>query len=186
MSKIVELLFPISSSNLYINLLLLSIFHRENIYFIDHFLGITHSSQSVLDNETHKFFWDFEIQTDHLLSDRRSDLLIINKKKKTCWIKNFADHRVRLKENEKKDKYQDLAKGLKKLWNIKVMVIPIVIGALGKVTKGWIERLEDLEIRGRVETIQTTALLRSARILWKVVETRGDLLSLKFQWETID
>ena len=32
-----------------------------------------------------------------------------------------------------------------KIWNMKVTVIPIVIGALGTVTK---EELEDLEIRG--------------------------------------
>ena len=40
-----------------------------------------------------------------------------------------------------------------------------VIGALGTVTKGLIQGLEDLEITGRVETIQTTASLRSTRIL---------------------
>ena len=34
-------------------------------------------------------------------------------------------------------------------------VIPIVIGALGAVTKGLIQGLEDLEKIGRVETIQT-------------------------------
>ena len=43
------------------------------------------------------------------------------------------------------------------------------------------EGLEDLEIRGRMETIQTTALLRSARILRRVLETGEDLLSLKLQ-----
>ena len=91
-----------------------------------------------------------------------------------------ADHRVKLTENEKKDKYLDLAKELKKkLWNMKVTVILTVIGALGTVTKGLIKGLEDLEIRGRVETIQTTALLRSARILGKVLETWGDLQFLK-------
>ena len=64
-------------------------------------------------------------------------------------------------------------------------VIPIVIGALGTVTKGLVKRLEDLEIRRRVETIQTRALLRSARILRRVPETWGDLLSLKTQGKTI-
>ena len=54
---------------------------------------------------------------------------------------------------------------------MKVTVIPIVIGALGTVTKGLVKGLEDLEIKGRVETIQTTLLLRSARILRKVLET---------------
>ena len=60
---------------------------------------------------------------------------------------------------------------LKKLWNMKVRVIPIVIGALGTVTKGLVQGLEDLEMRGRVETIQTTELSRSSRILRRVLET---------------
>ena len=50
------------------------------------------------------------------------------------------------------------------------MFILIIVGALGTVTKGLIKGLEDLEIRGPVETIQTTALLRSARILRRVLE----------------
>ena len=54
---------------------------------------------------------------------------------------------------------------------MKVTFIPIVIGALGTVTKGLIKGLEDLEIRGRVESIQTTTLLRSAKILRRVLET---------------
>ena len=45
--------------------------------------------------------------------------------------------------------------------------------------------LEDLEMRQLVETIQTTALLGSARTLRRVLDTRGDLLALKFQWELI-
>ena len=61
------------------------------------------------------------------------------KKKKTCKIVDFAVpayHRLELKENEKKDKYLDLARELKKLWNVKVTIISIVIGALGKITEG--------------------------------------------------
>ena len=86
-----------------------------------------------------------------------------------------ADLRVKLKESEKKDKYLDLAREFKKLWNVKVKVIPILIGALSTVNKGLVQGLvhglEDLEIRGLMETIQTTALLRSARILRRVLET---------------
>ena len=58
-----------------------------------------HNPESVL--------WDFEIQTDHLISARRPDFVIINKKKSTCRIVDFAvlaDHRVKLKEIKKKDK----------------------------------------------------------------------------------
>ena len=57
------------------------------------------------------------------------------------------------------------------MWNIKVTVIPIVIGGLGTVTKELVQGLNDLEITGLVETIQTTTLLRWARILRRVRET---------------
>ena len=54
---------------------------------------------------------------------------------------------------------------------MKVTIIPIVIGAFGTVTKGLLKGLEELEVGGRVETIQTTALLKTARILSRVLET---------------
>ena len=67
---------------------------------------------------------------------------------------------------------------------MKETVLPIVIRALGTVTKGLAQGLGDLEIGRRVETIQTIALLRSARILRRVQETWRDLRSLKLQWKT--
>ena len=181
-----------------------------------------------------------------------------------------ADHRIKLKESEKKDKYLNFARELKKLLNMQVTILPIVIDASGTdlvwfllfngistsvgylmpkpfseknssatilpiarrirvsylsqgylsesecnsaigvrtrvlrfhspslypvhhkdtpasgtVTKGLVKGLEDLEVGRRVETIQTTALLRTAKILGRVLETWGDLLSLKRQWKTI-
>ena len=67
-------------------------------------------------------------------------------------------HWVKLEKGEKRDKYQDLGRELKKLWKKKMTEIPNVIGALGTVTKRLVQGHEDLEIRGRVKTIQTTAL----------------------------
>ena len=52
-----------------------------------------------------------------------------------------------------------------------VAIIPIVIGAFGTVTKGLLKGLEDLKIGGQVETFQTTALLRTTRILRSVLKT---------------
>ena len=146
-----------------------------------------HNPATVQENDTHKLLWDFDIETDHLISARRPDLMII-KKKRICKIIDFAvpaDHRIKLKECEKKNEYLDFARELKKLWNMKVTIISIVIGAFGTVTKGLLKGLEDLEVGGRVDTIQTTALLRTARILRRVLETWGDLPSLKLQRKTI-
>ena len=107
-------------------------------------------------------------------------------KKRICKIVDFAvpaDHRIKQKECEKKDKY--LARELKKLWNMNVTIVLIVIGAFGTITRGLLKGLEVLQVGGRVETIQMTALLWTARILRRVLETWRYLLSLKLQWKTI-
>ena len=54
-----------------------------------------HNPAPVLENDSHKLLWDFNIQTDHLIPARRPDLIIINKRKRICKI-------VDLKRNEKK------------------------------------------------------------------------------------
>ena len=87
-------------------------------------ISYIHNPARVLENDTHKLLWDFDIQMDHLISARRPDLIIIKKKKKKkkrkkiCKIVDFAvpaDHRIKLKEYEKRGKYLDLARELKKL-----------------------------------------------------------------------
>ena len=93
-----------------------------------------HNPAPVLENDTHNIIWDFDIHTDHRISTKSPDLLIFNKKKRTCKIVDFAvpaDLRIKLKEYEKKDKYRNLPRKLKKkMWNMLVTIILIVIGAL--------------------------------------------------------
>ena len=48
--------------------------------------------------------WDFSFQTDHVIKARRPDLVIVDKKRRTCKIIDFAvpgDSRVEEKEKEK-------------------------------------------------------------------------------------
>ena len=63
----------------------------------------------------HEPLWDFEIQTDYIVSAKLPEFEIINKKR-NCRIVDFtvtADHRLKLKEIEK-DKYQDRIRELKR------------------------------------------------------------------------
>ena len=111
------------------------------------------------------------------------------KKKKIYKIVDFAvpaDHRIKLKEWEKRDKYLDLAGELKKnygIWRRQLYQLWLIL--LAAVTKGLLKGPEDLEVGGRVEIIRTTALVKTAWILRRVLETWGDLLSLNLQWKTI-
>ena len=79
----------------------------------------------------------------------------------------FQECGVKNKESEKNHDGE--------LKNKKVRVIPIVLDVLETVPKGLKKILVKLVIRGRNETIQTTVLLRSARIFRSVQRTRGDL-----------
>ena len=133
-----------------------------------------HNPAPILENDIHKLLWDFDIQMNHLIPARRPDLIIINKEKKICKIVDFsipAYHRIKLKECEKRYKYLGLTRELKKQWNMKVIIIPIVIGTIGYVTKGLLKGLKDLEFGDQVVTIQTIALLKTDRILRRARET---------------
>ena len=83
--------------------------YMSSIYF--QYWNIYESKETVISSSED---WDFDIRMDHLISDRRPDLIIIKKKKKRiCKIVDFAvpaDHRIKLKECENKDKYLDLAR----------------------------------------------------------------------------
>ena len=142
-----------------------------------------HNLESVQENETYKIlrFWGTNGSSNLSQTTSPSDNQQQQQKKRTSRIVDFVDpvdYRVKLKENKERNKYLNLARELKQLWNMKVTVVPMVIGAL---STGLIQRLEDLEIRERVAIIQTTALLRSTRILERVLETWEEVLSLRLR-----
>ena len=63
-----------------------------------------HKPESVLENKTHKLLWDFEIQTDHLISARQPgpcDSQQKEKKQRTSRTVEF-DHKVKLKKKAKR------------------------------------------------------------------------------------
>ena len=55
------------------------------------------------------------------------------------------------------NKYLDLARKLKRFLNMKVRVIPLVVGTIGRVPQGMGKRLSKVKIRGRIKIIQTSA-----------------------------
>ena len=72
-----------------------------------------------------------------------------DKENQETWIIDIAipgDLRVREKEIEKREKYQDLAMQIRKLWKTSVKVVPIVVGALGTIGNARSD-LETLGIR---------------------------------------
>ena len=123
-------------------------FHHINKWYM-------HKLESIIENATHKILWDFEIKTDHLIPARKSDLVLICKKKSTYHLVDFAvpaDFELKMLEIKKRDKYMDLARELKKQWYMKMTLIQIVDDAVEMVPKVLERRQEELEIRGRIKT----------------------------------
>ena len=87
---------------------------------------------------THNLIWYFDIQTDHLILARRPDHMLINKNGELTELWPLVSRLTtekKSKESEKEDKYHNFARELKKLGNMKVAIILIVIGALSIVIK---------------------------------------------------
>ena len=82
------------------------------------------------------------------------------------------DYREYEKEGEKIEKYQELKREIRKVWGIRHLeVVPGVVGTLGFVSKRFDAWLEKLGITFRMELLQKTALLGTARILGKLLES---------------
>ena len=82
--------------------------------------------------------WDFSIQTDHVIEAWRPDLFVVDKKEKSCEIIDIAvprDSKIEEKEKDKIGKYQDLGRESQKIWNVKVKIIPLVVGSLSAIPK---------------------------------------------------
>ena len=81
-----------------------------------------------------KILWDFPIQTDKHLLHNRPDIMLINYKEQTSLINDISvprDENIQDKKFEKIDKYQSFKIELEQLWKVKIVVIPVVVGALG-------------------------------------------------------
>ena len=102
---------------------------------------IVTKENKVLENDEVLSLWDFSIQTETRIDHNKPDIMIKNKKEKTCQIIDVVcpfDTRVKQKEEEKLDHYNELKYQILKMWKDevkKVAIIPYVIGALGVVSK---------------------------------------------------
>jgi len=82
--------------------------------------------------------WNQAGHTDREVTANKPDIIIKNKKEKTCTLIDVAipaDRNVVQKEVEKKLKYKCLSIEIKRMWNLKCMIVPVIIGATGIVKR---------------------------------------------------
>ena len=140
----------------------------ENLGF-NRALWYEHEPESVVENEMFKILWDFTIQCDHMIETRRPDIVVVDKVKKEAMIIDLAipgDTRVCDKERKNIEEYSLLKDEIARLWQMKkVVVIPIVVGALRAITTMFEKYIKSLETEIRIEHVQKSALLGTGRII---------------------
>ena len=102
---------------------------------------------SVFESEDYKILWDFRIQTDHVIEAQIPDLVVVDKKERSCKIIRFAvpgGGRIDQKEKYKIKKYQNLGRELQKIWNVNVKIV--VVGCFGAIPKQFRNRLKQIGI----------------------------------------
>ena len=121
-----------------------------------------------------KILWDFNVYVYHMISARRPDIIVIDKAVSNVILIDVsipADKNISTKEEEKHSKYQDLRVELERLWKKKTKMVPVVIGALGSISKRLGNFLEILDIKAlNIYILQKTALLGTATILRKILQ----------------
>ena len=111
-----------------------------------------HQPETAMENESFKLLYDFNVMTDKKITARRPDIIIVDKKNRHTTIIDVscpADRNIKNKETHKIEKYQDLKIELQRLWNTRIDIVPIVIGALGAITsnlEGYLLRLNTRDI----------------------------------------
>ena len=80
-----------------------------------------------------------------------------------------GDRNVIKKEAEKILKYKDLTIEMQRMWKVKTMMIPVIIGATGTISKSFRKYIINIPGNHEVKELQKTAILGTAHILRKVL-----------------
>jgi len=124
----------------------------------------THMPKPVYVQEAVTVSWNQAVHTDRKVTAKRPDILIKNRKEKTCiliYVAIPADRNAVLEKGEKKLKYKNLCIEIQQMWHLKCKIILVIIGATGILTKGLRKNMEVIPGKHSVDSLQKAAILRN-------------------------
>jgi hypothetical protein len=113
--------------------------------------------------------WNQSVHANREVTANLPDIIIKNKKEKTCVLMDVAisaDRNVVQKEAEKKLKYKRLCIQIQRMWNMKLMIIRVLTGATGTVTEGLKKNLEAMPGTQSIDSLQETVTLGTSHTIW--------------------
>ena len=132
-----------------------------------------HQPLPTAENGDVRITWDMTIYTDKVLKHKRLDITVVHKDTQKWTLIGItvpADQNITRTEEEKVEKYQELTFEIRRIHGTsKFTIIPVVIGALGSISKGektWFGKLDVPDFLG---SVQLSAILGNAHLMRKVL-----------------
>lgn len=160
------------------------ILHNWIAYKIGHVQNRTpyysYQPEHVCETATALLYWDRTIQTDHLVSHNRPDIVVLNKTTKKCTIIDIAipaAANIKEKHKEKISKYLPLAAEIRQIWDVSsVEIVPIVLGSLGEVPKSLHEGIASIDLPPNLYLeMQKAVILATTNIIRKVLNNAPEV-----------
>lgn len=128
--------------------------------------------ETILENKTHKIYWDRTIITDKTIHYNRPDITVHDKTNRTVYLIDIAipnSHNIQTTISEKLSKYQDLAIELKTQWKAQtVHIVPVVLSSTGIIPKSLTQSLNILHMPTyTLYMLQKATILNTCRITRK-------------------
>ena len=135
-----------------------------------------HEPKTVTWNESVTIPWDMPIHTDRNIAVNRPDIVLKNKKDKTCLLIDMTtplDTNTLFKTTEKLTKYNDLEIEVERMWGLKITTVPVVMGALGTIKRDMESYSNKIPGNINIHELQKITLLSTAYLLRWVLSING-------------
>ena len=134
-----------------------------------------HEPKTVTENDSVTILWDMPIHTDRTIAANRPDIVLKNKKDKTCLLIDMTtplDTNTLVKTTEKLTKYKDLEIEVERMWGLKTTTVPVVMGALGTIKKDMENYSNKIPGNINIHELQKITLLSTAHLLRQVLSIK--------------
>ena len=134
-----------------------------------------YSPETILENTSHKLYFDRAILTDRTVHYNRPDITLIDKTNKTGYLIDIAvpnSHNIQTTKAEKLNKYIELKDEITRMWNLrKVTIVPIVLSTTGIIPNNLHNSLKELNLpKYTYITLQKAVILNTCRITRKFLQ----------------
>jgi len=131
-----------------------------------------HVPERIINVNVTTVMWDVPAITDRTILANRADILLHDKKEKTCLPIDIAlpdVSKANTKETEKLNKYKNLEIDVNSMWKVRTKIVPVITGALGTIKKALDQNHQLLPGHWSATELQKIVLTSTAQIIRKVL-----------------